>query len=182
MRAVTKKDRAMSEIGRRDVVAASVGAVVLGGLVGLQAANGADAVGSPAEERRGMDIHRIGIIEPASGIPIVTVAPIISLAAVHAGLVHVSGVTADPTRLGDVKDQTKQVLDRIDLLLKRAGTDKSRLLSAQVWLTDMSLFVDHNEAWNAWVDPKNPPVRACLHSAKLWAPGMLVEIMATAAL
>ena len=123
-----------------------------------------------------MDIQRIRITEPTGGIPI------ISFASVHAGLVYLCGVTADATKLGDVKDQTRQVLERIDRLLARAGTSKSKMLSAQVWLTDMSLFAAHNEAWNAWVDPQNPPVRACLHSPALWRPGMLVEIMATAAL
>jgi enamine deaminase RidA (YjgF/YER057c/UK114 family) len=73
------------------------------------------------------------------------------------------------------------VLDRIDRLLTRAGTDKSKLLSAQVWLTDMAHFADHNSVWNAWLDPNNPPVRACVVSPKLWRPGMLVEIMVTAA-
>jgi len=51
-------------------------------------------------------------------------------------------------KLGDVKDQTRQILDRIDRLLSRAGSDKSKLLSAQVWLTDMALFADHNSVWN----------------------------------
>jgi enamine deaminase RidA (YjgF/YER057c/UK114 family) len=135
-----------------------------------------------SEERSAMDIQRIGITEPTSGVPVVSLAPVISLASVHAGLVYICGVTADWNKLGDIKDQTRQVLERIDLLLARAGTNKSKLLSAQVWLTDMSLFEDHNEAWNAWVDTKNPPVRACLHSPSLCLPGMLVEIMATAAL
>jgi enamine deaminase RidA (YjgF/YER057c/UK114 family) len=123
-----------------------------------------------------MNIQRIGITEPTGGVPI------ISFATIHSGLVHLCGVTADPAQLGDVRDQTRQVLNRIDRLLARAGTSKSKLLTAQVWLTDMSLFADHNEAWNAWVDPKNPPVRACLQSSALWRPGMLVEIMASAAL
>ena len=56
--------------------------------------------------------------------------------------------TADPMKIGDVKDQTRQILDRIDRLLSRAGSDKSKLLSAQVWLTDMALFADHNSVWN----------------------------------
>src|SRR5262249_39053394 len=122
-----------------------------------------------------MEIERIGITEPAGGIPI------ISFATIHGGLVHLCGITADPAKLGDVKDQTRQILGRIDRLLARAGTDKSKLLTAQVWLTDMSLFAGHNEVWNAWGDAKNPPVRACLHSPSLWQPGMLVEIKAAAA-
>ena len=72
------------------------------------------------------------------------------------------------------------MLERIDRLLAVAGSDKSKLLTAQVWLADMSLFEAHNAAWNAWVDRENPPVRACVR-AELWQPGMLVEIMVTAA-
>ena len=87
-----------------------------------------------------MNIQRIGITEPTGGVPI------ISFATIHSGLVHLCGVTADPAQLGDVRDQTRQVLNRIDRLLARAGTSKSKLLTAQVWLTDMSLFADHNEA------------------------------------
>ena len=84
-------------------------------------------------------------------------------------------------KLGDIKDQTRQTLDRIDRLLDKAGTNKSKLLSAQVWLTDMAHFADHNSVWNAWVDAKNPPVRMCVQSPQLWRPGLLVEIMVTAA-
>jgi enamine deaminase RidA (YjgF/YER057c/UK114 family) len=118
-------------------------------------------------------IERQVITKPVGDIPIV------SFITIHDNMVHLSGVTADPERLGDIKDQTQQVLDRIDRLLTRAGTDKSKLLSAQVWLTDMAHFADHNSVWNAWVDPENP--RACLQSPCLWRRGMLVEIMATAA-
>ena len=104
--------------------------------------------------------------------------PIISRVVVHDGIAYVCGVTPDP--VGDVATQTRQVLERIDRLLAQAGTDKSRLPTSQVWLADMRLFEEHNAAWNAWVDPKNPPVRACVQ-ANLWRPGMLVEIMVTAA-
>jgi enamine deaminase RidA (YjgF/YER057c/UK114 family) len=98
------------------------------------------------------------------------------LAAAHENIVYLCGVTADPAHLGHIKGQTKQVLERIDRLLSKAGTDKSKLLSAQIWLTDMAHFEEHNATWNAWVDPKNPPVRACLLSPQLWQPGLLVEI------
>jgi enamine deaminase RidA (YjgF/YER057c/UK114 family) len=77
--------------------------------------------------------------------------------------------------------QTAQVLRRVDELLKLAGTDKSHLLSAQVWIADMRLFEDHNSVWNEWVDLANPPVRACL-TTDFWRPGMLVEVMVVAAL
>lgn len=104
--------------------------------------------------------------------------PIISRAVTHGDRVYVCGITGDP--VGDVTAQTRQALERIDALLARAGTDKSRLLTAQVWLSDMRLFRQHNLAWNEWVDPANPPVRACVQ-AELFAPGLLVEVMVTAA-
>ncbi len=104
--------------------------------------------------------------------------PIISYAVVRGDTVYLSGVTPDPA--GDITSQTKQVLDRIDGLLAKARTDKSKLLTAQVWLADMRLFEAHNAVWNAWVDRQNPPVRACVR-ADLVRPGLLVEIMVTAA-
>jgi len=123
-----------------------------------------------------MDIERIGKPKPAAGVPI------ISFAAVHGGIVYLCGLTANPCKpLGDVKQQTREVLEQIDALLRAAGTDKSRVLTAQVWLTDMNDFADHNDAWNEWVDKDNPPVRACLQSPGLWRPGLRVEIMVTAA-
>lgn len=106
--------------------------------------------------------------------------PIICQAVVHGNVAYFAGVTPDPV-VGDIKAQTAQVLRRVDELLKLAGTDKSRLLSAQVWIADMRLFEDHNSVWNEWVDPTNPPVRACLTS-DFWRPGMLVEVMVVAAL
>ena len=118
-----------------------------------------------------MSIVRRGITEAKNGLPI------ISRVVVRGDTVYVCGVTPDP--VGDIKSQTKQVLDRIDSLLTQAGTDKSKVLTAQVWLADMRMFEDHNAAWNEWVDPKNPPVRACVR-ADLWRPNMLVEIMVTA--
>jgi enamine deaminase RidA (YjgF/YER057c/UK114 family) len=128
-----------------------------------------------------MNIERYERIEPTSAAPLGLVSPIINQVTAHGGLVYVSGVTAPPARLGDIKQQTTEVLTRIDALLATAGTSKANLLAAQVWLTDMGLFSAHNEAWNAWVDPRNAPVRACLLSPRLWYPGMLVEIMVTAA-
>src|SRR6516225_4999421 len=82
--------------------------------------------------------------------------PIISQAVVHGNVAYLAGITPNPI-VGDIKTQTAQVLRRVDELLKRAGTDKSQLLSAQVWIADMRLFEDHNSVWNEWVDPANPP-------------------------
>jgi len=117
-------------------------------------------------------ITRIGIVPGENGLPV------ISKAVIRGDIVYLCGVTPDP--VGDVAAQTRQVLERIDRLLAVAGTDKSKLLTAQVWLADMSLFEAHNAAWNAWVDCANPPARACV-GAPLYRPGMLVEIMVTAA-
>lgn len=120
-----------------------------------------------------MTIQRLGIVAGKKELPI------ISRAVVHNGIAYLCGVTPDP--VGDVGAQTAQVLERVDYLLEQAGTDKSKLLTALVWLSEMALFEAHNAAWNMWVDPANPPARACLHSPQLWRPGMLVEIMVTAA-
>ena len=109
--------------------------------------------------------------------PVTPGRPIISRVVEHGDTVYVCGITSDP--VGDVAAQTKQVLARIDDALRLAGTDKSRLLTAQVWLADMRLFEAHNAVWNAWVDPQNAPVRACVRSDLVR--NSLVEIMVTAA-
>jgi enamine deaminase RidA (YjgF/YER057c/UK114 family) len=116
-------------------------------------------------------IERIDLVEPVDGLPR------ISSIVIRGDLVFLYGVTADP--VGDIRTQTPQVLRRIDRLLAKAGTNKSKLLTAQVWLSDMRLFDDHNAVWNDWVDHDNPPVRACV-GAVLWQPNKLVEIMVTA--
>ena len=68
----------------------------------------------------------------------------------------------------------------IDSLLAECGSNKSKLLSAQIWLSDIGTFADMNSVWDAWIDPENPPCRACVES-KLAAPQYVVEIMVTAA-
>ena len=77
--------------------------------------------------------------------------PIISQAVIHGDVAYFAGITPNPI-VGDIKTQTAQVLRRVDELLNLAGTDKSHLLSAQVWIADMRLFEDHNAVWNEWVD------------------------------
>jgi len=116
-------------------------------------------------------IARYGTVD-AAGLPV------ISKAVAYGGIVSLCGVTPEP--VGDITAQTRQVLERIDRLLAAAGSDKSKLLTAQVWLSDMSLFEAHNAAWNEWVDKQNPPARVCVR-AELWRPQLLVEIMVTAA-
>src|SRR5262245_9320575 len=83
--------------------------------------------------------------------PLIEGRPIISRVVEFGNTVYVCGTTPDP--VGDISSQTKQVLHRIDHALGLAGTCKSKLLTAQVWLADMRLFEAHNAEWNAWVDP-----------------------------
>lgn len=104
-------------------------------------------------------------------------SPVISKTVGRGRMIYISGSTPEPA--GDVGGQTRQVLARIDRLLAAAGSDKSRLLTAQVRLEDMADLDAHNAAWNDWVDPARPPLRACVQ-ADLRCPGMRVEIMVTA--
>jgi enamine deaminase RidA (YjgF/YER057c/UK114 family) len=94
------------------------------------------------------------------------------------GLVYTAGITADDFSLG-VTEQTKQVLDEIDRLLAIAGSDKSKILSATIWVPDIRLRDGMNEAWNAWTGGENLPARACIE-AKLARPDILVEIAVVA--
>ena len=96
-----------------------------------------------------------------------------SAAVVHGNTVYVAGqVSGDaPT----VKGQTEQILKKIDGLLATAGTSKSKLLSATVYLANMATYDEMNAAWDAWVDPANTPARATVE-ARLAAPKYLVEI------
>jgi enamine deaminase RidA (YjgF/YER057c/UK114 family) len=104
---------------------------------------------------------------------------ILSHAVEYGNLVYLAGIVAeDPSR--DVKGQTEDVLAGIDRLLAKCGTNKSRILSATIWLTDIRNRPLMNEAWSAWVDPKNLPARACVE-AKLADPRVLVEIAVVAA-
>ena len=99
--------------------------------------------------------------------------------AIHGGVAYVSGIVADDKSL-DVAGQTRQILARIDRHLADASTHKSRLLSAVVYLSDMKQKDALNAVWSAWIDPANPPVRACV-GAQLSSATTLVEIMVTAA-
>lgn len=99
---------------------------------------------------------------------------------VYNGVAYLAGLTAD-NRAASMKGQAEEILKKIDGLLKQAGTDKSRLLTTMVYVTDMRLKAQMDEAWIAWVDPKNAPARACVET-RLGTPDTLVEIMVTAAL
>jgi enamine deaminase RidA (YjgF/YER057c/UK114 family) len=99
-------------------------------------------------------------------------------AAVFGDLVFLSGVVADD-KAADMKGQTAQVLKKIDAVLERAGTNKSRILSATVYMADAAQKDAMNEAWMAWVDRTNLPTRTAV-GADL-TPGTMVEITIFAA-
>ena len=104
---------------------------------------------------------------------------ILSLAVEHGNTVYLAGVVAKKLE-ADVKGQTKEILDEIDRLLAKCGTNKSKVLAATIWVSDIRNRAPMNEVYTAWADPKNMPVRACIE-AKLADPRGLVEIMVTAA-
>ena len=104
---------------------------------------------------------------------------ILADAATYGNLVFVAGQVADDVTQ-DVTGQTKQVLAAIDAVLAKAGTGKSRILSANVWLTDIRNRDAMNAVWKSWVDADNLPARATVE-AKLADPRMLVEIAVIAA-
>lgn len=103
--------------------------------------------------------------------------PRMSQANIFNGVVYLAGQVGD----GDtVKAQTESILKEIDRLLALSGSSKSRILSAQIWLDDMSNFAEMNAAWDAWVDKANTPARAT-GEAKLAAAKYKVEIIVIAA-
>ena len=109
-----------------------------------------------------------------------TTDPRMAQCVVHNGTVYISGQV--DTEGTDVESQTQTILAKIDSILAKAGTNKSKLLSAQIWLKDIeSGFQPMNSVWAQWLDPQNKPVRATVE-AKLALPQLLVEIQVTAAL
>ena len=105
--------------------------------------------------------------------------PRMSQAVVHNGVVTTAGQVAQNAAGEDAITQTKDILKSIDSLLAEAGTDKSSLLTATIWLSDIQLFNEMNEVWDAWVDKDAAPTRACFES-KLASPKFVVEIAVTA--
>ncbi|WP_207005696.1 RidA family protein [Trinickia mobilis] len=98
---------------------------------------------------------------------------------VHGGVAYLAGQVADdPSK--DVKGQTAQILAKIDRLLEQVGTDKTKILSASIWLADYATFNQMNEIWDAWVPEGEAPARACVES-KLAFPQYTVEIAVIAA-
>jgi enamine deaminase RidA (YjgF/YER057c/UK114 family) len=107
--------------------------------------------------------------------------PRMSSAIIHDGRVFLAGRVADRSKGRSVREQTADVLDQIESLLKQAGSDRTKILTANIWLSDISTFGEMNAVWDAWVVPGRTPARATVE-AKLAAPEYKVEIMVTAAL
>ena len=93
---------------------------------------------------------------------------------IHGDTVYLAGqVAADAS--ANITEQTEQVLEKVDKLLAEAGSDKSRILSAQIWIANIGHFSQMNEVWDAWVAEGNAPARACIE-ARLASPDLLVEV------
>ena len=93
---------------------------------------------------------------------------------IHGDIVYLAGqVATDPS--ANITVQTEQVLENIDNLLAEAGTDKTKILSAQVWIASMGHIAQMNEVWDAWCPEGNAPARACIE-ARLVSPDWLVEV------
>jgi len=106
--------------------------------------------------------------------------PRMSQVVIHGNTVYLAGVVASNSPGKSVTEQTQHVLKTIDGHLAKAGSDKSKLLSATIYITDMKTFQEMNAVWDAWVSPGNTPARATVE-AKLASPQYNVEIMVVAA-
>ncbi len=116
-----------------------------------------------------MSIHRIGI------------GPRMSQAVVHGDTIYLAGTVADKAAGKSVGEQTKEILEIIDGVLAKAGSDKTKILSVNIWLTDIKTFAEMNAVWDAWVAEGHTPARATVE-AKLAAAPYNVEIGCIAAI
>lgn len=105
--------------------------------------------------------------------------PRMSQAVIHGNTVYLAGQVGTPGT--SVAEQTKEILATIEGLLKEAGSEKSKILQATIWLADMADFAEMNSVWDKWVDGPNAPTRAT-GEAKLATPQHKVEIIIVAAL
>jgi enamine deaminase RidA (YjgF/YER057c/UK114 family) len=106
--------------------------------------------------------------------------PRMSKAVVHGNTVYVAGVIGEKSLGKSIGEQTKEILSLIDGFLAKAGTDKSKLLTATIWLSDIRTVDEMNKVWDAWVVAGSTPARACIE-ALLQGPDKNVEIQVTAA-
>ena len=111
----------------------------------------------------------------------IEVGPLIFFYDLECNVFYTAGQVAQRAPGGSVTEQTRDILAKIDELLAAAGSDKTRIIAATIWLSDIGSFAAMNEVWDAWVAPGHTPVRACVE-ARLAAPQFAVEIQVTAAL
>lgn len=104
-----------------------------------------------------------------------------SAAVIHNGMAYLAGFVADKAAGKSVAEQTADILAQIDETLKQAGTSKTNIVKANIWLTDIGTWAEMNSEWDKWVVPGQTPARATVES-KLAAPGLDVEIMVEAAI
>lgn len=109
------------------------------------------------------------------------IGPRMSQVVIYNGVIYLAGQVAARAPGGSVAEQTKDILARIDELLKEARSDKSKILSATIWLTDMSTFPEMNAVWDKWVVEGATPARATVEAPKLAGPAFKVEIAIVAA-
>ena len=106
--------------------------------------------------------------------------PRMSRIVIHGDTVYLAGLTANKTVGQSLAEQTQEILALIEGLLAKAGTDKSKLLTATIWLSDIRTVDEMNKVWDAWVPPGCAPARACIE-ALLQGPEKKIEIQVTAA-
>jgi enamine deaminase RidA (YjgF/YER057c/UK114 family) len=98
-----------------------------------------------------------------------------SKAVIHGSTVYTAGQVAEKTKGGSVADQTREILSLIDQILAESGSEKEKILTATIYLSDITSFAEMNSVWDTWVDKANPPARATVE-AKLVSPEYKVEI------
>ncbi len=111
----------------------------------------------------------------------INAGPRMSQAVIHGDTVYLSGQVATKAAGGTVTEQTTEILQQIDALLAEAGTDKSKALSAGIFIVDIGTFAEMNAVWDAWVSPGNPPCRTTIET-KLASPKYAIEISLIAAI
>ena len=106
--------------------------------------------------------------------------PRLSEALIYGDRIYTSGFVAETMAGKSVLEQTRDILQQIDAVLARAGSDKTRILKTNIWLSDIATFDEMNKVWDAWVPQGCAPARACIE-ARLQSPAKMIEIMVTAA-
>ena len=110
----------------------------------------------------------------------IQVGPRLSQAVVHGNTVYLAGIVADDAK-ADAAEQTRQILKKTDGFLSEAGSNKEKILTAQIWLSEIRYYDAMNSVWDPWIPKGQTPARACIES-KLAFPDLKVEIMVTAAI